>query len=441
MCTGLVTSIGSGCSLATASSTNCTSASTATITARTAGAAGNFVTEFGPADEFNAFYVYITNTVKGQGPNYVSGITITAAGTGYQPETPITFGGPGTGAVAVANTSTGTAASAYEPSYGAASGYDLATGLGSPNATNLVSACAWLPSANPGIFNPANNSTLSATTVAFLWYPNASASNYWVDVGTTYGGNNIEQSGPLSANGCGLTVKNLPDNGSTVYVTWWYNIGGTWSYIEYTYSTGGPGQITSPTNGSTLTGSSETFTWTQGGSTQFWLTAGNAPGGNNYFNSGSLGNVLTTNVSGLPTDGSQVYVTLFSYVDGQWVYTQDTYTASGGGTLATIVTPTNNTEVDGTSVTFTWTNPSNSDNYWLDIGSVAGGNDIYQSGNLGNATTTTVTDMPNNGEEVYGTLWTFTGGQWYYNSWQWQSGSTPSRKAGHHEVQKQLSKR
>ncbi len=40
-----------------------------------AGAAGNFITEFGTATEFNAFYVYITNTTKGQGPNYVSAIT------------------------------------------------------------------------------------------------------------------------------------------------------------------------------------------------------------------------------------------------------------------------------------------------------------------------------------------------------------------------------
>ena len=78
----------------------------------TAGAAGNFITEFGTATLFNAFYVYITNTIKGQGPNYVSGITITAAGTGYQPETPITLtGGGGTGALAVANTTPGTASS------------------------------------------------------------------------------------------------------------------------------------------------------------------------------------------------------------------------------------------------------------------------------------------------------------------------------------------
>jgi hypothetical protein len=92
-------------------------------------------------------------------------------------------------------------------------------------------------------------------------------------------------------------------------------------------------------------------------------------------------------------------------------------------------------------VTFTWTNPSNSDNYWLDIGDAPGGNDIYQSGNLGNVTTTTVTDMPSNGEEVYGTLWTLIGGQWYYNSYQWQSGPNSSKKAGHPELRKQLSKR
>jgi hypothetical protein len=436
--TNLVTSLTGTCSSLITTPTR--SSSTVTITASTAGAAGNFITEFGPATEFNAFYVYITNTTKGQGPNYVSAVT-TTGGSGYQPETPITFSGPGTGAVAVANSSIGTAPTTYQPAYGAAPGYDLATGLGSPNATNLVSACAWLPNSSPGIFNPANNSTLSSTSVTLLWYPNASASNYWVDVGSTYGGNNYLQTGPLSANGCGLTVNNLPDNGSTVYVTWWYEIGGSWSYIEYQYSTGGPGQITSPTNGSTLTGSSETFTWTQGSSTQFWLTAGNSQGGNNYYNSGNLGNVLTTNVTGLPTDGSQVYVTLFSYVDGQWVYTQDTYTASGGSSqLAQILTPPPG-EVDGTSVTFTWTNPSNTDNYWLDIGSVAGGNDIYQSGNLGNVTTTTVTDMPNNGEEVYGTLWTLIGGQWYYNSYSWQSGPLAFKKAGHQQLQKQVTKR
>jgi subtilase family serine protease len=297
------------------------------------------------------------------------------------------------------------------------------------------------PTQSQGIYFPLSPSVLTGTSVTFKWFPMAGA-NYWLDVGSTQGGNNYYQSGNIGTV-LSQAVNNLPENGSPVWVTWWYEIGGSWSYLEYQYTAegGGPGQITSPANLSTLTGSSEQFTWTAGAGTQFWLTAGNAPGGNNYYNSGNLGNVLTINVTGLPTDGSQVYVTLFSLVEGQWVYTQDTYTAYSGGGLATILTPTNNTEVDGTSVTFTWTNPSNSDNYWLDIGSVAGGNDIYQSGNLGNTTTTTVTDMPNNGSEVFGTLWTEIGGQWYYNSYHWQSGPGGSKKAGHPELQKQLSKR
>src|SRR5208283_786747 len=136
---GLVSAIGSACSLASATSSH----GTVTITAKTAGYAGDFITEFGPATLFDAFYVYITNTTLGQGPNYVSAITITTAGSGYQPETPITLTGGGTGAIAVANTSVGTAASSYQPTYGAAPGYDLATGLGTPNAYALVCSLAW----------------------------------------------------------------------------------------------------------------------------------------------------------------------------------------------------------------------------------------------------------------------------------------------------------
>jgi hypothetical protein len=123
------------------------SSSTVTITAKAAGYAGNFNVSFGgsngAANLFDTFYTYITNTVLGQGPNYVSGITITAGGSGYQPETPITLTGGGTGAIAVANTSFSTAPSTYQPAYGAAPGYDLATGLGSVNAYNLVNSAVW----------------------------------------------------------------------------------------------------------------------------------------------------------------------------------------------------------------------------------------------------------------------------------------------------------
>ncbi len=137
--------IGTACSLASESVSN----ATVTLTAKTAGAAGNFSVSFGTAEEFNNFGVAITNTTLGEGPNYVSGISITAAGSGYQPETPITLGAPTAGgvqAVAVANTSFTTGAQSYQPAYGAAPGWDMASGLGSINGYNLMNNCVWTSS-------------------------------------------------------------------------------------------------------------------------------------------------------------------------------------------------------------------------------------------------------------------------------------------------------
>ena len=160
----------------------CTASSTvATITAKVAGAAGNFQVNYAPilgGPALNEPLVLtLANTVKGQGPNYVSGITITAAGRGYQPETPITFGGPGTGALAVANTSPGTASSSYQPTYGAAPGYDLATGLGSVNAYNLVCNNAWGSSPSFCIFPQ----TITVTTAP----PSSAAYNSTFGVAAT----------------------------------------------------------------------------------------------------------------------------------------------------------------------------------------------------------------------------------------------------------------
>jgi Pro-kumamolisin, activation domain/MBG domain (YGX type) len=152
--TALAASINTS-TFATATSTT----KTVTATAKVAGFAGNFNVSWAPGFLEGAANVTITNTTPGQGPNYVSAIAITTAGSGYQPETPITLTGAGSGAIAVANTSTGTAAQSYQPTYGAAPGYDLATGLGSPNANNLVNASPWY---TPQTINFTTNAPSSA---------------------------------------------------------------------------------------------------------------------------------------------------------------------------------------------------------------------------------------------------------------------------------------
>jgi hypothetical protein len=271
------------------------------------------------------------------------------------------------------------------------------------------------------ITSPANGSILSGSSVAFTWTAGAGASAYWLDVGSTAGGNNYYSSGNLG-NVLNVTVNGLPTNGSTVYATLYSLISGNWTpnaytYTGYTLAGAAGGVITTPASGSTLSGSSVTFDWTAGSTaTAYWIDVGNTSGGNNYYSSGNLGNVLTTTVNGLPTDGSTIYATLYSLISGVWssnTYTYTALTATGG--LAALTSPVPGTTLSGTTVTFTWSSDSNATAYWVDIGSTAGGNDVYSSGNLGTALTTTVSALPANSNPIYVSLYSYVGGQWLNN--------------------------
>jgi hypothetical protein len=270
----------------------------------------------------------------------------------------------------------------------------------------------------PGIYSPVNNSTLTGTAATFQWYGDTGATAYWLNVGKEQGGNEYYQSGSLPTSTLSQTVSSLPADGSTVWARWYYMLSGTWQHIDYTYTAFGGaadrGVITSPTPSSTLTGSSVTFTWTAGsGATAYWLDIGNVAGGDQYLQSGNLGNVLTTKVNGLPTNGSTVYVSLYSLVSGTWLSNAYTYTAynlaAAGGVLTT---PTPGSTLTGSRVTFDWTAGAGASAYWLDVGSRLGGNQYYQSGNLGNVLTTTANGLPTNGSTIYVTLYSLIGGVW-----------------------------
>ena len=78
--------------------------------------------------------------------------------------------------------------------------------------------------------------------------------------------------------------------------------------------------------GSTLHGSSSTFIWTAGtGVSQVWLDVGTTTGGNQIY-AASEGTGTSQTVTGIPTNGSTLYVRLWSLVGGAWSYTDYTYT-------------------------------------------------------------------------------------------------------------------
>ena len=179
-----------------------------------------------------------------------------------------------------------------------------------------------------------------------------------------------------------------------------------------------------PVPSSQFAGSGVTFTWNVGsGSSAYWLDVGSTVRGNQYYQSGNLGGALTASVTGLPTNGSTVYVTLWSLVMGQWYYNEYTYTALNPATeIAGMQTPSPGSTLSGNQVTFTWSAGSGSSSYWLDVGSMQNGNNYYQSGNLGNVLATTVYSLPPNGSQIYLTLWSLVGGQWYYKQYTYTSG-------------------
>ena len=104
-----------------------------------------------------------------------------------------------------------------------------------------------------------------------------------------------------------------------MYATLYSQIAGVWQSYTYSYTAaGGPAQMTSPTQGSTLAGASVTFTWTAGsGATAYWLDVGTAPKVGNYYGANQALATSRT-VSGLPTNGSTVYATLYWQIGGVW---------------------------------------------------------------------------------------------------------------------------
>jgi hypothetical protein len=191
------------------------------------------------------------------------------------------------------------------------------------------------------ITSPADGSTLSGSSETFTWSDEGTAVNRWrLEVGTTAGSSDLFVQ-TFDAATTSVLVSGLPTDGSTVFVTLRWRSDGTTSTASYTYTAfddggspppAGTPMITSPADGSTLSGSSETFTWsTEGAAVDRWrLEVGTTPGGTDLFVQGMDAAVLSTVVNGLPTDGSTVYVSLkWRIAGGPVTVASYIYTAAG----------------------------------------------------------------------------------------------------------------
>jgi hypothetical protein len=284
------------------------------------------------------------------------------------------------------------------------------------------------PPGTPAITSPASGSTFPSGDVSFAWADNGTTVDDWqLQAGTSVGDSSLYDSGVLPATTTSAVVSGLPEDGSTIHVTLRWNEGGIPSEVNYTYTassgTGGGGVpiILSPADGSTLAGSSETFTWSaEGANVGRWrLEIGTTPESTDLFVQGYTVDITSATVSGLPTDGSPVYVRLEWRISGVVSGANYVYTADGGGPpppgVPAITSPAPGSTLAVGDVNFAWNgNGAIVDDWQLLVGTSLGGNSLYDSGVLPSTTTAAlVSGLPEDGSTIHVTL-------------RWNEGGAPS---------------
>jgi hypothetical protein len=269
-------------------------------------------------------------------------------------------------------------------------------------------------STNAALTNP--SSVLSGSTTTFQWNGGASATEYWLDVGTVSGQGNIF--GRNVGLATSQLVTGLPTNGSTVFVRLWSKHGGVWDGNSYSFTASSGAvlaTLTTPPPGSILSGTAVTFSWNAGaGASAYWLYVGTALGTSDLFNQ-SMGTSRSVFVSDLPTDGSFIYVRLWTF-NTTWNFLDYKLVAGSPISKAVLTSPTAGVMLTGSTVTFSWNAGAGASAYWLDVGSAPGvGN--YFGADVGLATSRTVTTLPTNGSPVYVRLWTKLNGVWQSNDY------------------------
>jgi hypothetical protein len=308
-------------------------------------------------------------------------------------------------------------------------------------ALSLREVLAKLASAGPRtarkgeMLSPAPGSTLPGSSVTFQWSPGEDVRQFWLMIGNWPGGDTLYSAdqGLLTS----APVSGLPADGRTIYVRLWSYIDNQWVYNDYQYKAAGSvtpvkAQLTDPAPGSTLAGATATFRWNTGaGVARYFLFVGLWQGGNTLF-SQDMGTSLEATVTNLPSDGSTVYVRLWSYIDGAWQFQDATYRAAGSVTpvKAALTSPSPGSVLSGTTATFQWSAGQAVTRYFLFVGRWQGGNTLF-SQDMGTSLSATVSNLPSDGSTIHVRLWSYIQGAWQFNDYVFTaSGTLPAAQKG-----------
>ena len=265
---------------------------------------------------------------------------------------------------------------------------------------------------------PAPGSTLTGSSVTFGWNSGSGVSQYWLEIGTTAAGSDLFSAS--AGTNLSIAVNNLPTDGRTIYVRLWSMMSGTWAANDYAYTAGARAAMTGPAPQSILANTTANFAWTSGtGVNQYWLYVGTTAGGSELYNQ-MTGTARAATVNSLPTDGRTIYVRLWSLIGANWEFNDYTYTAAGAQGRPVLTTPLPGSTLPGATTTFGWSAGTGVTEYWLAVGTTAGGSDLFNA-SAGTTLLRIVNNLPTDGRTIYVRLWSQAGGVWRFNDYTYRA--------------------
>jgi hypothetical protein len=179
----------------------------------------------------------------------------------------------------------------------------------------------------PYLTSPQPNTTLGGGSQLFTWNPGGGATEFQLLVGTEGPGSSDIYKGSATMSHS-ANVSGIPTNGVYFYIRLRYRLNNVVSELDYRcteFGTPTPPQLIAPVLGTTLSGSTVTFSWNPGSERQFQFRLGNVRGANDIY--GSLETTQTSvTVTTVPTDGRTIHARLYYMVTGVWQFIDYTYT-------------------------------------------------------------------------------------------------------------------
>ena len=255
----------------------------------------------------------------------------------------------------------------------------------------------------------------------FEW-TDVGADRYTLFFGTSQGGRELFTKYVNS--GQSITVDGLPSDGSTVWLRLWSLTGSVWNYNDYEFTSASSPininyvSLTSHSYGEVLDNIEQTFEWTDLGADRYTLFFGTSQGGRElftkYVNSGQ-----SITVDGLPSDGSTVWLRLWSLTGSVWNYNDYEFTSASSPININYVSLTSHSYgevLDNIEQTFEWTDLG-ADRYTLFFGTSQGGRELFTK-YVNSGQSITVDGLPSDGSTVWLRLWSLTGNVWNFNDYE-----------------------